>query len=82
MRVEVSDGEYNHVVQIATPAEANLPEGKAQGSVIDLETFSRSRPSNWQDVRAQIDLIHTRSKEVFYQQLLAADAITLMEPEY
>ncbi len=82
MRVEIPDEECNHVVQIATPAEANLPEGKLQGSVIDLETVSSSMPSSWQDVRAQIDLIHDRSKAVFYQQLLTADAIALMEPEY
>lgn len=82
MRVEVPDEECNHVVQIATPAEANLPEGKIQGSVIDLETFSSSRPDSWQDVRTQIDQIHDRSKAVFYQHLLTAEAIALMEPEY
>lgn len=82
MRVELADEECNHVVQIATPAEANLPEGKLQGSVIDLETFPSSLPSNWQDVRAEIDKIHDRSKAVFYQQLLTAEAIALMEPEY
>ncbi len=82
MRVEIPDGDCNHVVQIATPAEANLPEGKLQGSVIDLETFSSAQPGGWQDVRAQIEQIHDRSKAVFYQQLLTADAIALMEPEY
>ncbi len=82
MRVEIEDGECNHVVQIATPAKANLPEGELQGSVIDLETFSSTKPDNWEDVRAQIDLIHDRSKAVFYQQLLTAEAIALMEPEY
>lgn len=82
MRVEIPDEECNHVVQIATPAEANLPEGRLQGSVIDLETVSSSMPISWQDVSAQIDLIHDRSKAVFYQQLLTADAIALMEPEY
>lgn len=82
MRVEIPDGDCNHVIQIATPAEANLPEEKLQGSVIDLETFSNSQPDSWQDVRAQIDQIHDRSKAVFYQQLLTADAIALMEPEY
>jgi hypothetical protein len=82
MRVEVADEDCNHVVQIATPAEANLSEGRLQGSVIDLETFSRLVPSSWQDVREQIDHIHDRSKAVFYQQLLTAEAIALMEPEY
>lgn len=82
MRVEIPDGDCNHVIQIATPAEANLPEGRLQGSVIDLETFSNALPASWQDVRTQIDLIHDRSKAVFYQQLLTADAIALMEPEY
>lgn len=82
MRVEIPDGDCNHVIQIATPAEANLPEGKLQGSVIDLETSSSAQPGSWQDVRAQIEQIHDRSKAVFYQQLLTADAIALMEPEY
>jgi len=82
MRVEIPDEDCNHVVQIATPAEANLPEGRLKGSVIDLETVSSSMTSSWQDVRAQIDLIHDRSKAVFYQQLLTAEAIALMEPEY
>ncbi len=82
MRVEIPDEECNHVVQIATPAEANLPEGRFQGSIIDLETVSRSVQSNWQDVRTQIDLIHDRSKAVFYQQLLTSDAIALLDPEY
>ena len=82
MRVELPDEGCNHIVQIATPAEANLPEGKVQGSVIDLETFSSSELSSWQDVRTQIDHVHDRSKAVFYQQLLTADAIALMEPEY
>lgn len=54
MRVEIPDGDCHHVIQIATPAEANLPEGKLQGSVIDLETFSSSQPDSWQDVRTQI----------------------------
>ena len=82
MRVEILDGDCNHVIQIATPAEANFPEGKLQGSVIDLETFSSTQLSNWQEVREQIDQIHDRSKAVFYQQLLTTDAIALMDPEY
>lgn len=82
MRVELPDDDCHHVVQIATPAEANLPEGRLQGTVIDLETLPSSPPSSWQDVLTQIDQIHDRSKAAFYQQLLTADAIALMEPEY
>jgi len=82
MRVELPDEGCEHVVQIVSPAEANLPEGKRQGTLIDLETIPSIPPSSWQDARTQIDLIHDRSKAVFYQQLLTEDAITLMEPEY
>lgn len=82
MRVELPDEECNHVVQIATPAEANLPEGRIKGTVIDLETLPSAPPGSWQDVRNQIDQVHDRSKAVFYQQLLTTDAIALMEPEY
>jgi len=82
MRVELPDEGCEHVVQIATPAEANLPEGKLKGTVIDLETLPSAPPGSWQDVRNQIDEIHDRSKAVFYQQLLTTYAIALMEPEY
>jgi uncharacterized protein (TIGR04255 family) len=82
MRTELPDGELTHVIQIATPAEARLPEGVLQGSVIDLETFITALPSGWPDVRAQIDQLHERSKAVFFQQLLTADAIARLEPEY
>ena len=82
MRVEVPGDGCHHVIKIATPAEANLPEGKFKGSVIDLETFSSARSDNWYDVRAQIDQLHDHSKALLYQQLLTAEAITLMEPEY
>lgn len=81
MRVELPDDGCNHVVQIATPAEANLPEGKIHGSVIDLETTPSAPPGSWQDVRDQLDQIHDRSKAMFYQQLLTAEAIELMKPE-
>ena len=82
MRAEIADGDYHHVVQIATPAEANLPEGRVQGSVVDLETFCSVLPTSWEDVRSSIDEMHQRSKEVFYQQLLTESAIERLEPEY
>ena len=82
MRVEMPDEGCSHVVQIATPAEANLPGGRFRGTVIDVETASMSTQGSWQEIREKIDLIHDRSMAVFYQQLLTAEAIALMEPEY
>lgn len=82
MRVEIPGGEYHYIIQIATPAEASLPEGKLQGSVIDLETFSSSKPMSWQEVCTQIDPLHDHSKAVFFDQLLTPEAIARMEPEY
>ncbi len=82
MRVEMADGDYTHIVQVATPAEARLPEGVAYGSVIDLETFVTAAPQGWIDVRAQIDHLHDRSKAVFFQQLLTAEAIARLDPEF
>lgn len=82
MRVEILEHGCNHVVQIATPADAELPEGILHGSVLDLETFLSVPLGSWHDVRVQIDDIHDQSKAFFYQQLLTQEAIALMEPEY
>ncbi len=82
MRMELPDSDFTHIVQVATPAEARLPEGMHKGSVIDLESFFTTAPQGWGEVRMQIDYLHDRSKAMFFQQLLTAEAIERMEPEY
>jgi len=82
LRMEMPDDPFTHVVQIATPAEASLPEGSSKGTIIDLETFNMQPPTDWNTVRAQIDPLHDRSKAVFFQELLTAEAISRLEPEY
>lgn len=82
MRVELSDGKYTHIVQIATPVEAQLVEGIQKGSVVDLETYSTAPAQNWEEVRSQLDMLHDKSKQFFFEQILTADAIKQLVPEY
>lgn len=82
LRMEMPDDPFTHVVQIATPAEACLPEGPSKGTIIDLETFNMQPPTDWGAIRAQIDPLHDRSKAIFFQKLLTAEAISKLEPEY
>lgn len=82
MRMEIPDEAFTHVVQIATPAEASLPEGLTGGTIVDLETFGNEPPKDWSDIRAQLGPLHQRSKAMFFQNLLTAEAISQLDPEY
>ena len=82
MRLELPDGEVNHIIQIATPAQAQLPDGQQTGSVVDLETFANAQPGNWAAMRNQLDTLHDQSKRLFFEHLLTAEAIEKLEPEY
>lgn len=82
MRVELLDGTCTHVVQVATPAKVELPEGMKEGSIVDLETFSNESPGGWDTIATQIDHMHERSKALFFKNILTRKAVDLMEPEY
>ena len=82
MRLELPDEEVNHIIQIATPAQANLPDGQRTGSILDLETFAKAQPGNWVEMRNQLDTLHQKSKWLFFEHLLTAEAIEKLEPEY
>jgi len=82
MRLELPDEDVTHVIQIVTPAQTQLPDGQHTGSVIDLETFVVADPQNWDGVRDQLDSLHDRSKQLFFEHLLTADAIMKLEPEF
>jgi len=82
MRVELPDGDYTHIVQIATPAAAQLPDGIQKGSVIDLETYSTIPALDWAEVINQLSALHDRSKMFFFQQILTEEAIAQLDPEY
>ncbi|HET9644823.1 MAG TPA: TIGR04255 family protein [Burkholderiaceae bacterium] len=82
MRVEIPDAECLHVLQIATAAKANPAGEQITGSIIDLETLPAGMPGNWNELRAQLDLLHDRCKAVFFQQILTEETIQELEPEY
>lgn len=82
VRVELPDGECLHVIQVATPARVQLPEGVREGSVVDLETFMTKPLAGWGEARNQLEDLHDRSKRLFFEHLLTAQAIEALEPEY
>lgn len=82
LRVELPDGDCNHIVQIATPATANLSSGKSQGSILDIETLPNALPTSWKDISIQIEMLHEYAIKIFYEHLLTDKAVELMEPEY
>lgn len=82
MRLEMPDADSLHVVQIATDVHVNLPGEQATGTIIDLETLPSNAPGDWDSLRAQLDALHNRSKELFFRQILTEEAIQKLEPEY
>jgi uncharacterized protein (TIGR04255 family) len=81
-RIELPDGEYLHVIQIATPAQVQLPEGIKEGSVVGLETLMTRPLTSWEDARDQLEGLHDRSKPLFFEHLITPDAIQALDPEY
>ena len=82
MRVEIPEADCLHIVQIANPAQAHLAGEQVTGSIIDLETLPANAPSNWDTLRAQLGLLHNRSKALFFRQILTTETIQKLEPEY
>jgi len=82
MRIELPDGDYLHVVQIATPAQATLPHGTQSGTIVDLETSCVGVLSGWDTIKTQIEPLHERLKALFFENILTPEAIARMEPEY
>ena len=82
MRLEVPTEDCIHVVQVVTPAHANLPEGTQTGTLVDLETIARTEPEDWENVLKQLDTLHTESKEIFFRHILKKETIQKLEPEY
>lgn len=82
MRVEIPDGDYVHNVQIATPAKANLPGGQLTGTLVDMEIVPSTTPNSWNGVRAQLEDLHGKSKDLFFHHVLSEQALKKLEPEY
>lgn len=81
-RVELLDGNYTHIVQVATPAQVELPEGMKEGTMVDLETFPSETLKGWNEIATQVDPLHERAKALFFEHILTDQAIQQMEPEY
>lgn len=82
MRLELPDEGCLHVLQIATPANAQLPDGILTATVVDLESFVADRPADWNTLRGQMEMLHERSKRLFFEHILTDQAIEDLEPEY
>jgi uncharacterized protein (TIGR04255 family) len=82
MRLELPEGGFTHIVQIAAPAEAGPANDRRTGTIVDIETFVTVPSDGWDDLEAQVELLHERSKALFFQKLLTPEAINRLEPEY
>ncbi len=81
-RIELLDDICTHVVQVATPAQVQFPEGVKEGTIVDLETFFAQSPKDWNEIAMQVDNLHDRSKALFFENILTKQAIEKLEPEY
>ena len=82
VRLEIQEDECIHVLQVVTSANANLPEGNRTGTLIDLETSTKNPPHDWEQIRVNLDILHTQSKEIFFRHILTEATINKLEPEY
>jgi len=82
IRLEIPVNSWVHVVQIVTPAKANLPDEVLEGTLVDLETLSMSPPADLQQALQELEDLHGQSKDIFFRQILTASSIEKMRPEY
>jgi hypothetical protein len=82
--VEIPDSDCLHVVQIATGATVSIAGAQMTGTIVDLETLPVHTQDAWDALRAQLDLLHERSKALFFHQILTRETIDklLIRPEY
>jgi len=83
LRTELEMGEFNNIIQIASPAQAKLNTGQQfDGILIDIDTLSKTIPSDfWSDQKDFLDRAHTIGKSMFFN-LLKLETINMLEPEY
>lgn len=82
MRVELPDDGCLHVLQVVSPAQAVLPEGKLEGTLIDLESITEISGAAWDTVRDSLEGLHQASKNMFFRHVLTDDTISALKPEY
>lgn len=82
MRVELPDRVCLHVLQVVSPAQAMLPEGKLEGTLIDLESIAEISETAWPSIRDGLEELHQASKNMFFMHVLTDEAIRAMKPEY
>ena len=82
LRVELPDNGCLHVVQVVSPAQAILPDGKREGTLIDLESVAEIPDMAWASIRDGLEDLHTASKSMFFQHVLTEEATQQMKPEY
>jgi uncharacterized protein (TIGR04255 family) len=86
IRIEIPRHDLLHIVQIAAPAVAALPDGQSRtGVVIDIDTLCNYQTSElatlFTELPDRLEKIHTGNKEMFFE-CLKPETIESMEPLY
>jgi uncharacterized protein (TIGR04255 family) len=84
IRAEIVEGEFIHIIQVVSPAEASLPADKTKlkGVLLDIDTICFINPKgSWNEIETRLDAVHESSKKHFFN-LLTAETIASLEPEY
>ncbi len=83
LRTEIEKNGYIQVLQIASPAQAQVATGERfNGTLLDIDTIKCSDKDDfWQTLDVRIHEAHTHSKQLFFD-LLSKDTLEKLEPEY
>lgn len=83
LRTEVFEEGFLNIVQIISPANAQLLGGEIiTGILVDNDTiYNHMSGDFWEIFSKQLDLVHKVNKKMFFN-LLTESAITNLEPEY
>jgi uncharacterized protein (TIGR04255 family) len=84
LRAEIEQGEFAHIIHIASPAEVTLPGllCPLKGVLVDIDTVvALGGADSWDRLDHELDAAHAAGKVLFFG-LLTADTLAYLEPEY
>ena len=84
IRAELPETECTHTVQIVHPAQLVMHEADLEnkGIIVDIDSVLNSTQHSLDDTVAQIEMLHAKNKEFFFNQILTEDAIEKFGPRY
>ena len=81
--VEKFDGGFKNIIQVARPMDIVMDNRQISGTIIDIEVELLERGILFNElINRNIDAMHYKAKEIFFDMILKDSIINKLEPEW